>query len=129
MTNTMSKKILIVEDDRSLQSALAAMLEKHHYVTSSAFDGEAGLVAAQEEKPDLILLDIILPKKDGFAFLTEMQENPAIASIPVIVLTNLEDSVDIERALGLGARTFLVKTNYQLEEIAEKIEQTLQQRQ
>lgn len=123
------KKILIVEDDRSLQSALAAMLEKHHYVTISAFDGESGFAAAQKEKPDLILLDIILPKKDGFAFMTAMQENPAIASIPVIVLTNLEDSADIERALGLGARTFLVKTNYQLEEIAEKIEQTLQQRQ
>ena len=125
----MSKKILIVEDDRSLQSALAITLEKHHYVTSSAFDGEAGLAAAEKEKPDLILLDIILPKKDGFAFMAAMQENPAIASIPVIVLTNLEDSADIERALGLGARTFLVKTNYKLEEIAEKIEQTLQQTQ
>jgi DNA-binding response OmpR family regulator len=122
----MHKKILIVEDDRSLQSALAAMLEKHHYVTISAFDGETGLAAAQEEKPDLILLDIVLPKKDGFAFMAGMQGNPAIASIPVIVLTNLEDSADIERALGLGARTFLIKTNYQLEEIAEKIEQTLQ---
>ena len=121
----MTKKILIVEDDRSLQKALVQVLEKHHYVTSSAFDGEAGLRAAQNEKPDLIVLDIILPKKDGFAFLQEMKEDPAIASIPVIVLTNLEDSVNIERALGLGAQTFLVKTNYQLEEIAEKVGRAL----
>ncbi|MBI4225193.1 MAG: response regulator [Candidatus Sungbacteria bacterium] len=121
----MPKKILIVEDDRSLQSALTEMLEKHQYAAVSAFDGEAGLAAAEKEKPDLILLDIILPKKDGFAFLQEMKQNPNIASIPVIVLTNLEDSADIERALGLGAQIFLVKTDYQLEEIAEKITQTL----
>jgi len=121
----MTKKILIVEDDRSLQKALVQVLEKHHYVTNSAFDGEAGLRAAQNEKPDLIVLDIILPKKDGLAFLQEMKEDPAIASIPVIVLTNLEDSVNIERALGLGAQTFLVKTNYQLEEIAEKVGRAL----
>lgn len=101
------------------------MLEKHQYAAVSAFDGEAGLAAAEKEKPDLILLDIILPKKDGFAFLQEMKQNPNIASIPVIVLTNLEDSADIERALGLGAQIFLVKTDYQLEEIAEKITQTL----
>lgn len=116
-----------MEDDRSLQSALTEMLGKHHYAAVSMFDGEAGLAAAKTEKPDLILLDIILPKKDGFAFLQEKKQDPDIASIPVIVLTNLEDSADIERALGLGAQTFLVKTDYQLEEIAEKIEQTLQQ--
>lgn len=121
----MHKKILIVEDDRSLQKALTQILEKHQYVTRSAFDGEAGLQEAEREKPDLILLDIILPKKDGFGFMKEMKENPAIASIPVIVLTNLEDSADVERALGLGARAFLVKTNYQLEEVVAKIEQTL----
>lgn len=121
----MHKKILIVEDDRSLQKALTQILEKHQYVTRSAFDGEAGLQEAEREKPDLILLDIILPKKDGFGFMKEMKENPAIASIPVIVLTNLEDSTDIERAFGLGARAFLVKTNYQLEEVVAKIEQTL----
>lgn len=121
----MAQKILIVEDDRSLQKALTQTLERHQYVTRSAFDGESGLQAAEREKPDLILLDIILPKKDGFAFLEEMRKNPAISSIPVVVLTNLEDSTDIERALGLGARAFLVKTDYQLEEVAEKVEQTL----
>lgn len=121
----MHKKILIIEDDQSLQKALTEMLGKRHYTTYSSFDGEAGLRDAEREKPDLILLDIILPKKDGFAFMTEMKDNPAIASIPVIVLTNLEDSTDIERALGLGATMFLVKTNYRLEEIVEKIEQTL----
>ncbi|MBI3442794.1 MAG: response regulator [Candidatus Sungbacteria bacterium] len=121
----MPKKILVIEDDASLQKALTEMLGKRGYTTYSAYDGEAGLRAAEEEKPDLIMLDIILPKKDGFAFLQEMKHNPAIASIPVIVLTNLEDSADIDRALGLGATMFLVKTNYQLEEIGEKIEQTL----
>lgn len=121
----MAKKILIIEDDTSLQKALVEMLIKHHYATISAFDGDSGLRDAQREKPDIILLDIILPKKDGFAVMEELKQNLATASIPIIVLTNLEDSADIERALGLGAQTFLVKTNYQLEEIAEKIGQTL----
>lgn len=121
----MPKKILIVEDDKALQKALVDMLTKQGYATCSALDGEAALHEVQREKPDLILLDIILPKKDGFALMQELKENPATVAIPIIVLTNLEDSADIERALGLGATTFLVKTNYKLEEIAEKIRQTL----
>ena len=104
-----------------------AMLTDHRYVAVSAFDGEAGVEDAKREQPDLILLDIILPKKDGFAVIQELKQDPATASIPIIVLTNLEDSADIERALGLGATTFLVKTNYRLEEVADKIYQTLQE--
>jgi DNA-binding response OmpR family regulator len=121
----MPKKILIIEDDHALQKALVETLTKHGYTATSAFDGETGLQSAEREKPDLILLDIILPKRDGFGIMKELKESPATAPIPIIILTNLEDTADIERALGLGATAFLVKTNYQLEEIAKKVEQVL----
>ena len=124
----MPKKILIVEDDTAFQKAMVEMLTKYGYATCSAFDGEAALQDAEREKPDLILLDIILPKKDGFAVMQELKAQPLTAAIPVIVLTNLEDSADVERALGLGATTFLVKINYKLEEIAQKIEQALREK-
>ena len=84
-------------------------------------DGVAGMELARKELPDLILLDLIIPKKDGFAVLAELKDNKETAHIPVIVLTNLEGSADVERALTLGATTYLVKTNYKLEEVAEKI--------
>ena len=83
------------------------------------------MAQATRERPDLILLDIILPKKDGFSVLHEVKSNPALVATPVIVLTNLEDSADIERLLELGATTFLTKTSYRLEDIAKKIEETL----
>ena len=121
----MSKKILIIEDDAALQKALTDTLTERGYAIVSAFDGEDGVAQANREHPDLILLDIILPKKDGFSVLHEVKSNPAIAATPVIVLTNLEDSADIERLLELGATTFLTKTSYRLEDIAKKIQETL----
>ena len=81
---------------------------------------------AQAEKPDLILLDLILPKKDGFAVLQDLKKDETLKSIPVIVLTNLEGTTDVEKVLELGATTYLVKANYDLQEIIFKIKQTLE---
>jgi two-component system, OmpR family, response regulator MtrA len=115
------KKILFIEDDLALQHAVSQVLGQGGYEIVSATDGERGLGAVKEEKPDLILLDLILPKKDGFAVLAELKGNPDTKGIPVIVLTNLEASADVERVLEAGATTYLVKTNYRLEEIVQKI--------
>lgn len=111
------KKILFVEDEESLQKVVKDTLEKKGYSVFSAMDGKKGIALALSEKPDLILLDLILPQKDGFEVLEALKQNSDTAAIPVIVLTNLEGSADIERALSLGARTYLVKSNYSLDDV------------
>ena len=119
------KKILFIEDESALQRAVSEVLGKEGYHILSALDGERGFEMAQKEKPDLILLDLILPKKDGFEVLAGLKKNPDTKDIPVIVLTNLEGSVDVERVLAAGATTYLVKTNYRLEEVAQKIKEII----
>jgi DNA-binding response OmpR family regulator len=119
----MAKKILFIEDEMRLQEALAAKLKAEGYEVISALDGESGFKMAEENKPDLILLDLILPKKDGFKVLEELKAKPEISAIPVIVLTNLEDKKDIQRCLALGVRSYLAKANYSLNEVAQKVDE------
>lgn len=119
------KKILFVEDEESLQKSMTTMLDKEHYQVFSALDGEAGLLVAKKELPDLILLDLILPKKNGFEVLSAIKADPDTKNIPIIVLTNLEGSADVERALTSGATTYLVKANYTLQDVLAKIESVL----
>ncbi len=121
----MAKKILFIEDEPSLQKAVNEILTQEGFKVFSALDGEEGLKLTKKEKPDLILLDLILPKKDGFEVLREIKEDKETKDIPVIVLTNLEGVGDVEKALSLGAATYLVKAGYELEDIATKIKQIL----
>jgi len=101
---------------------MGEMLEQNSYSILKALDGEAGLKMAKKELPDLILLDLILPKKNGFEVLEELKKDSATKNIPVAVLTNLEGSAEVERALALGATTYLVKANYKPDELLAKIE-------
>ncbi len=91
----------------------------------SALDGGIGLNLAKEQKPDLILLDLILPKINGFDVLKNLKADKETKEIPVIVLTNLEGIEDVERVLSLGATTYLVKTQYEIEEVLGKIKKAL----
>lgn len=122
MTN---KKILIIEDEKTLHKALAEYLEAENFIVSGAFDGEKGLEMIKAEKPDLVVLDIVLPKKDGFQVLEEVKNDQAVKNIPVILLTNLESMEDIQKAFDKGATTYLVKSEYKLEDIVKKINETL----
>lgn len=115
------KRILFIEDEEALRSAFREAFGRNGYIVQDAADGEEGLRMAQQELPDLILLDLILPKKSGFEVLKELRGNPATKRIPIIVLTNLEGSEDIERALDMGATTYLVKANYNLDDIVAKV--------
>ena len=121
------KKILFIEDESALQKSLGDMLRKQGYKVESALDGEIGLRLAQTTKPDIILLDLILPKKSGFEVFEELKKNKGTVNIPVVVLTNLEKMEDVEKALELGAKTYLVKANYNLEEVVSKIKQVLEE--
>lgn len=122
---TKKQKILIVEDEATLQKALQDILEQENYEVKSALDGQTGYDLAVNDLPDLILLDLILPKKDGFETLRDLQANNKTKNIPVIILTNLEGAEDIQRALDLGATTYLVKANYELDDVLLKIREVL----
>jgi two-component system, OmpR family, response regulator VicR len=124
MDSSQGKRILIIEDDRALQAALVEALKQEGYETVSAFDGEEGLERAKKEKPNLILLDIILPKKDGYEVLGEIKNDPNM-NIPVMILTNLEEIGNVQKALDLGAKTFMVKSDFSLKDIVEKIKENL----
>ncbi|HOK35208.1 MAG TPA: response regulator [Candidatus Pacearchaeota archaeon] len=120
-------KILIVEDDKFLRELLQAKLIKEEdFSVSVAEDGEQGLKKVQEEGPDLVLLDLILPGMDGFEVLKKIKENPAIADTKVIVLSNLGQKEDVERAMKLGATDYMVKAHFTLDEIIEKARKVLQ---
>ncbi|PIV41969.1 MAG: response regulator [Candidatus Nealsonbacteria bacterium CG_4_10_14_0_2_um_filter_40_15] len=119
------KTILFVEDESVLQKTFGEVLKQEGYEVISALDGQIGLRLAKEKKPDLILLDLILPKIHGFDVLKKLKEDKETQEIPVIVLTNLEGIGDVDKALELGATTYLVKAQYTLEEVVEKIKKAL----
>ena len=119
------KKILFIEDEYALQKTFGEVLKQEGYEMISALDGEVGLRLAKSQKPDLILLDLILPKVHGFTVLKKLKESPETKDIPIIVLTNLERMEDVDKAIELGAKTYLVKAQYTLDEVIEKIKNTL----
>ena len=121
----MAKTILIVEDDKFLRELITQKLIKEGYETSEAIDGEEGIKKIKEEKPNLVLLDLILPGIDGFEVLSKMKEDLALAQIPVIILSNLGQKEDVERGLKLGAVDYLIKAHFTPGEIIEKIKNAL----
>jgi two-component system phosphate regulon response regulator PhoB len=119
------KKILFIEDESALQKTFGEILKQEGYEMTPALDGEIGLRLARTQRPDLILLDLILPRVNGFEVLKKLKEDGATKDIPVIVLTNLEGVGDVDKAIELGATTYLVKAQYSLEEVVEKIKKVL----
>lgn len=115
------KKILIVEDDKFLRELIFEKLNTEGYEVSKAADGEEGVKKIEEEKPDLVLLDLILPGMDGFEVLSKVREKKELSQIPIIILSNLGQKEDIERGLTLGATDFMVKAHFTPNEIIEKI--------
>jgi len=121
----MTKKILIIEDDKFLRELISRKLGNEDFETLEAVDGEEGIKKIKEEKPDLILLDLILPSIDGFEVLSRMKEDPNLSSIPVIILSNLGQKEEVERGLKLGAVDYLIKAHFTPGEIIEKIKNIL----
>jgi CheY-like chemotaxis protein len=117
----MKKKILIIEDDAFLGNVLNEKLQKADYETSLVNDGEEGLKQISAQKPDLVLLDIVLPTKNGYEILEAKRQDPTIAPIPVIIISNSGQPVEINRALALGAVDYLVKADFDPDEVLEKV--------
>jgi CheY-like chemotaxis protein len=114
-------KILIVEDDRFLSKLLSRKLHDTGYAPVSAYDGDEALAKAQSEKPDLVLLDLIIPGKDGFEVLARLKADPATSAIPVIVASNLGQPEDIVRVMSQGAIDFISKVNSTPDDIVSKV--------
>lgn len=118
--------ILIVEDDIFLADLYRTKFELEGFKVLSAYDGVKGLELAKKNQPDIILLDLILPKLSGFALLENLKEDKRAMKIPVILLTNLSQKADIQRGLKLGAADFLVKAHFMPSEVVAKIKKMIE---
>lgn len=117
----MAKKILLVEDEEILIDILQRKLTQEGYKVSVARDGDKGLKTMKEVKPDLILLDIIMPKMGGFEVMEKMAEDPELKDIPVIIISNSGQPVELDKAQKLGAKDWLIKTKFDPQEVIEKV--------
>ena len=121
----MAKKILVIEDDKFLRKVINKKLSKEGYLVIEAIDGEKGLKATKEEKPDLVLLDLVLPEMDGFEVLDKIEKEPTLSKIPVIILSNLGEKEEIEKGFRMGAKDYLIKAHLTPGEIVDRIESVL----
>ena len=118
-------RILLVEDDRILRRAVQTTLRRHGFNVVAADDGEKALRLAKSEAPELVLLDLIIPKVQGFEVLRRLKQDPKTASVPVVVLSNLSQESDVKHAMDLGAVDYLVKANLSLDQLVKKVRQLL----
>lgn len=120
------RKILVAEDDKFLANAYRVKLERDGYEVTSVYDGEEVIKTLESYTPDIIILDIIMPKIDGFAVLENLKKNDKWRNIPVIIASNLGQSEDIVRATKLGAQDYIVKSDLSMKKVAEKIKGILE---
>lgn len=117
----MAKKILLIEDEQLMIELLERKLSQEDYKISVARDGVEGLEKMREEKPDLILLDIIMPKMGGFEVMEEISKDVELKKIPIVVISNSGQPVELDRAQRLGAKDWLIKTEFDPQEVLDKV--------
>ncbi len=124
----MKKSILIVEDDDFFRSLLSKKISSEGFVALEAIDGEKGIKMVKEKKPDLIILDLLLPNIDGFEVLSQIKADASVSSIPIIILSNLGQQEDVERGLKLGANDYLIKSQFDINQVIDKIKNILEKK-
>lgn len=115
------KKILIIEDEKSLVKLISEAINHEKFKVVLAIDADEGMSKVISEKPDLIILDILLPGKNGFEFLKDIKTRKGMEKIPVIILSNLGQEEEIRMSLELGAIDYLVKSDFTIDEVIAKI--------
>jgi DNA-binding response OmpR family regulator len=118
-------KILVAEDDKLISGSLCDALKAEGHEPTPAYDGEETVAKAKEHKPDLVLLDIMMPKLDGISVLWELKANNDTANVPVIVLTNLGDVETISKIVEAGATDYLLKSDQSIDEVVKKVKEVL----
>ncbi|PIZ87963.1 MAG: response regulator [Candidatus Nealsonbacteria bacterium CG_4_10_14_0_2_um_filter_39_15] len=121
----MLKKILLIEDEKILAEMYKEKFSQAGFEVLLAFESKEGLKMVKKERPDLIVLDILLPRENGITFLGWLRQDPEIAATPVVAFSNYDDPETKKQALKLGAKDYLIKTNYTPSEIVAKIKQLL----
>lgn len=121
-------KILIVEDDNFLRLALEKRLKKEGFEIVTATNGEEGLQKIITELPDLVLLDIILPKKTGFSFLEDLKKDPNLKSIPIMIISQLGQPEDIDKGVSLGAIEYFVKAKISLDDLVARVKKFVEEK-
>ncbi|HTM68006.1 MAG TPA: response regulator [Candidatus Binatia bacterium] len=124
-TNTAKIKVLIIEDEPALRDIYSTKLRIDGFDVLEAGDGIEGLDAAIQYAPAMVLLDVVLPIKDGFAVLKDLKDNPKTREIPVIILSNLGQGYEVKRGMQLGAEAFLTKANLTPVQIVEEVRKLL----
>ena len=119
--DTLEKRVLIVEDDFQISKVYQLQLARAGIFSILARNGEEAIELLDEARPDLVILDLMIPKKDGFWVLEEVRKNPKYSSIPIIIISNLGQKDDKTRAIGLGATEYLVKIDQSIQEIIKKV--------
>ena len=117
----MSKRILVIEDDRILRKACETSLAKRGFIVQTALNGEEGIRLAEELLPDLILLDMRMPKLTGTETLAVLKQNEKTRAIPVVILSNSSSEAGIQKAENLGAAGYLVKASLSLRELGDRV--------
>jgi CheY-like chemotaxis protein len=125
MVQNAKSVILIVEDDEVILRALYLAFHSGDYTIATATDGESALKITERLKPDVVLLDLLIPKMNGFEYLKNVKANPALAAIPVVVLSNLGDKEDIEKAKNFGAADYFIKADTDLASLAKRVRKIL----
>ena len=125
MVNDQPRRILLVEDDRFLRKAAETTLKQQGYTVITAADGEEALRVARSAPPDLILLDVIMPKLNGFQVLDALKKDPTTAHIPVIILSNLGQDRDVQQAMEAGATAYFIKADLSLQALVQRVGETL----
>ena len=120
------KTILLIEDEQTLSRILEERLTDHNYEVSVAIQGEEGWQKTKEIKPDLVLLDIILPRLDGFVYLKRLRSQKKLKDIPVIILSNLGQDSDFVKGQELGAIDYLVKSNHTIDAVINRVTELLE---
>jgi DNA-binding response OmpR family regulator len=116
-----ARRVLLAEDDRFLRKAAETALKRQGFTVLPAVDGEEALRTARAEAPHLILLDLIMPKMQGFEVLRALKADPATAAIPVIILSNLGQDSDVKQAMEAGAAGYFVKANLSLQDLVKRV--------
>jgi DNA-binding response OmpR family regulator len=121
MDDVIAKKIMIIEDDHFLSSLVKARLEKDNFSVIQAFDGDQAIAMLRTEVPNLVMLDLIMPKVNGFEVLKTISLTPGLERIPVVIVSNLAQDSDIQKAKELGAKEYFVKVKISIDDLVAKI--------
>ena len=117
--------VMLVEDDVFLSSIYQKKFEMEGFKVTPVDNGEKVLAEAKKKKPDIVLLDILLPKRDGFSVLAQLKGDAEVKNIPVILLTNLGQKDDVDKGLEAGAADYLIKAHFKPSEIVDKVKKVL----